>query len=125
MSAKSEEQIILKLLLKGQNESDILDHLKKHNLIDDISIYRVQTKIREMKAAQAFLPYTPSFFDRFSRAIGGLFLIIVGGVFTAWSLGIISILGHYVHWRYGFVGGTILVCAGIAFFLKGLQRSRW
>jgi len=66
MSVKKEEEIILKLLLKGQSEADIIEHLRKRDMVDQVTIYTLKNKIREMKAAQAFLPHTPSFLQRLS-----------------------------------------------------------
>lgn len=79
MSAQSEEDIILKLILKGQDESEILDHLKKHDMIDDLSVYRVQSKIREMRAARNFLPRRP---PRIRIRFFGLVLIFLGAAVT-------------------------------------------
>ena len=117
MSVKSEDQIILKLILKGQSKSDIIDHLQKRGMVDKISIYRIESKIREMKAAQAFLPYTPNFFDRFSRAILGVFIVLFGMFFL-----LVGIRGG---WRTGMLGGGIVVAGGVSCILKGLRRSRW
>ena len=81
MSAKSEDQIIMKLLQKGERECDILDHLEKQGLVDEISIYRVQKKIREYKTAMAF---TAGSRRRYTgRRIYGIFLIAASiAIFT-------------------------------------------
>ena len=84
MSAKSEEQIILKLILKGQTEQEIISYLKEHGLIDAFSIYNVQSKIREMKAAQAFLPRHP---PKKRIRTYAIFLILIGSSVTYYSLG--------------------------------------
>lgn len=80
MSAKSEEDLILKLILKGESESDIIANLKVLGLVDDLSKDRVESKIREMKAAQAFLPHRPP--RKRIRAFG--FLLIIMGTLTAY-----------------------------------------
>ena len=83
MSAKSEDAIILKLILKGQDEADIIRYLEKHDMVDHISIYRVRSKIREMKAAQAFLPRHP---PKKRIRVFAVFLMLIGCLVTYYSL---------------------------------------
>ena len=74
MSARTEEEIIMKLVLKGESESDIMDYLREHDILDQTSIYRVQKKSKEVRAAEAFQPRHPP--TRKIR-IYGIFLIII------------------------------------------------
>lgn len=119
MSAKSEDQIILKLLLKGQSETEIIAHLQAHGMIDEVSKYRVQDKVREMRAAQAFLPRHP---PRKRIRLFAVLLIILGGSVTYFfwvnslSIGGGSNPSGYAFW---------LIVIGVVLFLwpdKGTER---
>ena len=117
MLAKTEDQIILKLILKGQSESDIIDYLRKRDMVDRISVYRIQSKIREMKAAQAFLPHTPSFFERFSSVFFGIIITLLGIFFL--------LPGASTYGWIGLLGCGIVVAGGLSLVKKGIARSRW
>lgn len=75
MSKRSEEAIILKLLLKGQSEADITEYLEKKGLLNGRNRVLIESKVREMKAAQAFLPSRPA---KKRIRIYAILLILVG-----------------------------------------------
>lgn len=75
MPSPSEDDIILKLLLRGQEEADIIAYLEHEGMLDEESIHRVQTKIYEMKAAQSFLPSKP---PKAKIRIYGISLMLLG-----------------------------------------------
>ncbi|NWK57710.1 hypothetical protein HW115_18980 [Verrucomicrobiaceae bacterium N1E253] len=119
MSAKSEDEVILKLLLKGQSEQDILAYLKKHGMVDDISIYRVRDKVLEMKAAQAFLPSKPP--KKRIRSFA-LLLIIIGASVAYYFKDLPynpPMKGHPA------AAGSIIMIIGVVLFIwpsKGVER---
>ena len=110
MSAKSEEEIIMKLVLKGESESDIMDYLRKNDMLDQTSIYRVQKKIREVRAAEAFQPVHP---PRRKIRIYGIFLIVIAiTIMTVFSSSSVGGAGRYHPSGYAFwvlIAGIILV----------------
>ena len=87
MISSKQEQLIQKLLLKGQTEADIIDYLKKRKLLDLKRIRQVQRKIYELKTAQAHVPPKPGFIRRLVYLFCGIVLLILGaGVgFLCWS----------------------------------------
>ena len=117
MSVKKEEEIILKLLLKGQSEADIIEHLRKRDMVDQVTIYTLKNKIREMKAAQAFLPHTPSFLQRLSCVIFGLIITLLGFFFL--------FTGSAIYGGKGLIACGIVVAGGLSLIKKGIVRMRW
>lgn len=101
MSNQSEDDLIAKLVLKGETEADIIEYLRQNQALDEISILRVQRKIKEVRAGLAFRPtHAPTKRIR-----------LYGMVLTAIAIAIIGAFGS------SFSGTTRYHPAGIAFWL--------
>jgi len=83
MSDSAAENLIRKLALQGQTESDILTQLEKRDLRTPYTEEIVRKIIREYKAAQAFLPHRAP--RNRIRLFGTLLLIIGGGIAVYFS----------------------------------------
>ena len=112
MISSKQEQLIQKLLLKGQTEADIIDFLRKKDLLDPKRVHRVRTKIYEMKAAQAYTPPRTSVFSRFMYVFWRLSISLLGGFIAFGMIAYSASNGDYSVGRL-LVGGSF--CAVVMY----------
>jgi len=123
MISSKEEQIIQKLLLKGQTEAEIIQFLTDKNALDPKRAHRVRTKVYEMRAAQAFLPTRPGKIRRLMYLLWGLFITLLGGFFVVISVGGLASGDYYLRSGRFFLAGGFLLVAGIHCLWKGVTGS--